>query len=112
MLRRALGDLAVVEDLVLVGIEDDVVDAGGAVHEAVPERLRVLEGVVDGDGGVRVGVADGAPAVVVEFLERGEVDDGAEGFVEEFDGCDYVGFFGVALRQGADRVQRLLGRAA
>ena len=112
MLGRALSDLAVIEDLVLVRIEDDVVDAGLGVHEAVPKRLHVLEGVVDGDGGVGVGVAHGAPAVVVEFLEGAEVDDGAEGFVEQFDGRDDVGFFGVALGEGPDRIEGLLGCAA
>ena len=112
MLRGTLGDLAVIEDLVLVGVQNHVVDAGLATHEAVPERLHVFESVVDGDGGVGVGVADGAPAVVVEFLEGAEVDDGAEGLVEEFDGGDHVRFLGVALREGADRVQGLLRRAA
>lgn len=46
VLERA-GDLGVTEDLVLMGVERDVVDATTAVHETIPVRVGLQEGIVD-----------------------------------------------------------------
>lgn len=90
------------EDLVDVGVEDDVVDAGAGAHEAVPVGLDVEEGVVDHDGCVAVEVADVAPAVVVEFLDVVHVEAPVAGFVEELDGGYDVGVAFIAVGEVLD----------
>lgn len=62
-------------------VEHYVVDARAGSHEAVPVGDGVEECVVDYDCGVAVGVADVAPAVVVEFLQSALVEVGAHGLI-------------------------------
>ena len=83
MLLDGLCERAGGEDLVLMSVEDDMVDARLHIHEAVPIALEVEEGVVDADGGVGVAVADGAPAVVVEVFDVGHVEARAVRLVQK-----------------------------
>ena len=97
VLGWALRDLALVEDLILMGVEHDVVDPGLLVHETVPKIHDILEGVVNHHGRVAIAVADGAPSIVVEFLDGTEVQRKAKRLIEKRDGGDHVGVRGVTL---------------
>ena len=90
MVGRGAGDLVRGEDLVLVGVEDDVLVTRGRVELAVPVGLHVLEGVVHGDGEVGGGGGDGLVAGLVEGGDFGEGEGGPEGLVEEFNRGDGV----------------------
>lgn len=107
MLGRALRDLTLVEDLVLMCVEHDVVDPGLLIHEAVPKIHDVLEGVLNHHGRVTVAVADGSPTIVVEFLDSTEVQGKAERLVKKLDGGDHIGVGRVTLGKTTDRVESL-----
>lgn len=94
VLGRGPGNLVRAEDLVCMYVEHDVVEAGGL--ETVPVAY-ALECVVDDRDSVGVGVADGAPAVVVVLFEFVEVDCRWEWLVEELDGRHDVGVPRVTL---------------
>ena len=73
VLGRALRQLAVIEDLVLMGVEHHVVDPRLLVHETVPDIHDVFERVMNHQRRVGVAVAYGAPTVIVEFLDQTEI---------------------------------------
>lgn len=76
--------------MVAVSVENYVIDTGARDHEAVPVRDGVEIGVVDSHGRVAVAIANGAPAIVVEFLKCALVKVWAHWLVQEFNSCDYV----------------------
>ena len=91
-------DLTWGEDLVLMGIEEDVLVArGGLGHEAVPIGREVLECVMDAGCKVFAGSCHGLIAGLVEGLEVVEVEVGTKRFVEKLDCRDDVSVAGVAL---------------
>lgn len=92
---------AIGEDLVDVGVEDDVVETALAIGESVP-RLYVEKSVVHYYRRLAVRVANCSPAVVVVFLDVVYVDAPVGWLVDEFDGCYYVGLGGVTFGQIAD----------
>ena len=96
------GDLGGGEDLVLMGVEEDVLVSGRGAEFAVPVGLDVFEGVVDGGAEVGRGGLDGFVAGLVVAEDFVEVEIGAEGLVEEFDHGDDVGVGGVALGEVFD----------
>ena len=79
---ESLRDLRLREDLVLVGVEDNVGAAGLPVHEAVPVSIDVLESVVDSHCSVAVTITDNAIAVKVKGLKLVHINRTIEGFVE------------------------------
>ena len=93
------GDLAGAEDLVLVGVEDDVLVSRGSVELAIPVGLDVFKGVVDCGCEAGACALDGLVARLVVAEDIVEVEIGAERLVEELD-CGYdVCVAGVALRE-------------
>lgn len=67
MLAGTPADFTIRENLIDVGVENDVVDAAASTHEAIP-GTGFEEGIVDHDSRLGVRSADVAPAVVIEFL--------------------------------------------
>ena len=96
------GDLGWGKDLVLMGIEEDVLVPRGGVEFAVPVGLDVFEGVVNGGAEVGRGALDGLVAGLVVGEDFVEVEVGAEGLVEEFDHGYDVCVGGVALGEVFD----------
>ncbi len=91
-------DLTRGEDLVLMGIEEDVLVArGGLGHEAVPIGREILEGVMDAGCKVAAGSCHGLIAGLVEGLEVVKVEVGTKRFIEKLDCRDDVSVAGVAL---------------
>lgn len=107
VLGRALRHLTLIKDLVRMGVKHDVIDSGLLIHETVPIVDWILEGVMNHDSCVAVAVADGAPAIVVEFLDGVEVQRKAERLVQKLYGSDHVGVGGVALSKTTDSVEGL-----
>ena len=106
------GDLAGAEDLVLVGVENDVLVSRGSVEFAVPVGLDVLKGVVYCCCEVGACGLDGLVARLVVGEDFVQIEIGAERLVEEFD-CGYdVCVVGVALREILDCSDCLLDRIA
>ena len=106
------GDLAGAEDLVLVGVEHDILVTRGGVEFAVPVGLDVFKGVVDCGCEAGACALDGLVAGLVVVEELVEVNIGAERLVEEFD-CGYgVCVAGVALREVFDCGDGLLDGVA
>ena len=109
------GDLGRGEDLVLVGVEEDVLVARRRLgHEAVPVGLEVFKGVMDAGCVITTGAGHGLVARLVEGFDLVEIEVGTERFIEELDGRDDVGvarvMLGEALKCGdglADRVALL-----
>ena len=96
------GDLARRKDLVLMGIEEDILVSRRGAEFAVPVSLNVFEGVVDCGSKVGRGALDGLiPGLVVgeDFIE---VEIRAERLVEEFDHGYDVCVAGVALGEVFD----------
>ena len=98
MIARLHGNLAVREDLVNVSIENNVVDAALGIHEAVPIRLNVEEGIMDHDGGVCVVAANVTPSIVVKRLDVVHVQRPIARFVEEFNRSYNIGVAGISVR--------------
>lgn len=106
VLARALGDFALVEDLVLMGVEDDVTAA--KTQESVPEALYVFKGVVDDNDDIIATVADSLPAVIVKLFDSVSVEGRAEGLIEEFNAADYVCLRSVAPCELSHGIQGVL----
>jgi hypothetical protein len=79
---EVLRDLAVVEDLVVVRVEEQVPHTRAP---AVPGSY-ALEGIVEGDG--HIVIPEVAPAVHVELADSIHIQVGPERFVQELDGGD------------------------
>ena len=75
-------DLFLIEDLVQVGVQHDVLVLRPPVHEPVPVRVDVLEGVVDADRRVAGVVVDRLPTGFVERLDSIKVQRTAERLVQ------------------------------
>ena len=108
MLAWGLRDLALIEDLVLVGVEHDVVHTRPAVHEAIPERLDILKSVVEGNDSVWVAIANSSPSIVIELFQFIGIDHRAERFVEKLDGCNDIRGSRISLCKRPDSVQCVL----
>jgi hypothetical protein len=106
------GNFSIGEDLVDVGVEDNVVDSTLGIHEAVPVRLDVFECVVDDNSCGAILGADISPAIVVEFLQRIHVNTPVCRLIQELNCGHNISVTCVAVGEILDCRQCLGGGVA